>query len=105
MSSGDPKLGPLASNGGLTQTHALLPGSVAIDACDPVIFESVHQRAVSRPIDGDGNAMAICDIGAYEAPRVGNGGGGGGDNDNHGDNEDHGDNGGDNDNDDDNDNF
>jgi CSLREA domain-containing protein len=28
----DPLLGPLANNGGLTQTHALLPGSPAIDA-------------------------------------------------------------------------
>ena len=27
----DPKLGPLANNGGTTLTHALLPGSVAID--------------------------------------------------------------------------
>src|SRR5205823_4193839 len=29
--SGDPKLGPLADNGGPTQTHALLAGSIAID--------------------------------------------------------------------------
>src|SRR5207245_9530682 len=28
----DPQLGPLASNGGPTMTHALLPGSPAIDA-------------------------------------------------------------------------
>ena len=31
----DPMLGPLQSNGGLTLTHALLPGSPAIDAGDP----------------------------------------------------------------------
>jgi hypothetical protein len=30
----DPKLGPLADNGGLTETHALLPGSPAINAGD-----------------------------------------------------------------------
>jgi hypothetical protein len=31
----DPVLGPLQDNGGLTFTHALLPGSPAIDAGDP----------------------------------------------------------------------
>ncbi|MEM8864125.1 MAG: choice-of-anchor Q domain-containing protein, partial [Planctomycetota bacterium] len=31
----DPLLGPLADNGGPTQTHALLPGSPALDAGDP----------------------------------------------------------------------
>jgi len=31
----DPLLGPLQNNGGLTFTHALLPGSPAIDAGDP----------------------------------------------------------------------
>lgn len=31
----DPLLGPLQNNGGPTQTHALLPGSPAIDAGDP----------------------------------------------------------------------
>lgn len=33
----DPNLGPLANNGGPTETHALLPGSLAIDAGDPLI--------------------------------------------------------------------
>ena len=31
----DPLLGPLQDNGGPTYTHALLPGSPAIDAGDP----------------------------------------------------------------------
>jgi hypothetical protein len=31
----DPMLGPLQNNGGLTLTHALLPGSPAVDAGDP----------------------------------------------------------------------
>jgi hypothetical protein len=51
-------LGPLAHDGGPTATHALLPGSVAIDAgadCPPV-----DQRRVPRP-QGAG-----CDAGAYE---------------------------------------
>jgi fibronectin-binding autotransporter adhesin len=37
----DPMLGPLAFNGGPTKTHALLPGSPAIDAGDPTAFAGV----------------------------------------------------------------
>ncbi len=64
----DPKLGPLASNGGPTQTMALLSGSAAIDAVPsnacPVITD---QRGVARPA-GD-----ACDAGAYEVspPAIG----------------------------------
>ncbi len=61
ISSSDPLLGPLADNGGPTQTHALLAGSPAIDTasddCPPPITD---QRGVTRP---QGPA---CDIGAYE---------------------------------------
>jgi len=59
----DPLLGPLADNGGPTETHALLPGSAAIDiipqgrGCENT---TTDQRGVSRP-QGD-----LCDIGAYE---------------------------------------
>jgi len=56
----DPLLGPLANNGGPTQTHALLPGSPAIDAANPNSFPSTDQRGVPRP-QGAGP-----DIGAYE---------------------------------------
>ncbi|HEX9669118.1 MAG TPA: CSLREA domain-containing protein, partial [Thermoanaerobaculia bacterium] len=35
----DPRLGPLADNGGPTPTHALLPGSPALDAGSPKPFE------------------------------------------------------------------
>ena len=37
----DPLLGPLADNGGPTMTHALLPGSPAIDAGDPAAVAGV----------------------------------------------------------------
>jgi parallel beta-helix repeat protein len=36
----NPMLGPLANNGGVTQTHALLPGSPAIDAGDSALVTS-----------------------------------------------------------------
>jgi CSLREA domain-containing protein len=53
---------PLASNGGLTKTHALSSTSEAVDAgkedCPPV---STDQRGVARPA---GNA---CDLGAFES--------------------------------------
>jgi hypothetical protein len=61
------KLGPLQDNGGPTQTHALLAGSVAIDAVtdctdlsDPSVAVATDQRGVSRP---QGPA---CDVGAFE---------------------------------------
>jgi len=56
----DPLLGSLAENGGPTQTHALLPGSPALDAADPGACLPTDQRGVKRP-QGAG-----CDIGAYE---------------------------------------
>lgn len=55
----DPKLGPLANNGGPTQTLALLTGSPAIDAGGSTC-PSTDQRGVTRP---QGPA---CDIGAFE---------------------------------------
>jgi len=62
----DLQLGPLQDNGGPTQTHALLPGSPAIDAVVGACAVTQDQRGVSRPQDGDANGSAICDSGAFE---------------------------------------
>jgi hypothetical protein len=67
INTGDPKLGPLAPNGGPTQTVALVAGSPAIDAGDPAgcsdddgVALAADQRGISRP------QGARCDIGAFE---------------------------------------
>lgn len=53
-------LGPLANNGGSMQTHALLPGSPAINFGTNTGCPSTDQRGVPRPIG------PFCDVGAYE---------------------------------------
>jgi CSLREA domain-containing protein len=62
----DPKLGPLQDNGGPTFTHALLFGSPAMDAGDNSACPATDQRGFVRPMDGDGDGTATCDIGAFE---------------------------------------
>jgi uncharacterized repeat protein (TIGR01451 family)/CSLREA domain-containing protein len=63
----DPKVGPLAPNGGANQTHALLAGSPAIDGGNPAGCQdgsgtnlNVDERGQTRPLG------ARCDVGAVE---------------------------------------
>ena len=61
----DPNLGPLANNGGPTQTMALLSGSPALDAgddgvCAAAPVSNLDQRGITRPFGSH------CDIGAFE---------------------------------------
>jgi hypothetical protein len=59
----DPLLGPLADNGGPTQTHALLPGSPARRAGNPAYATDTDtdQRGQPRLVGG------MIDIGAYQS--------------------------------------
>jgi len=61
LPNANPSLGPLQDNGGPTPTHALLPGSPAIDQGDDLACPAADQRGIPRP------QGAACDIGAYES--------------------------------------
>jgi len=79
VDSPNPLLGPLQNNGGPTETHALMTGSPAIDACvDCTVYINqringepleTDQRGYRRPVDGDYDDIAVCDVGAYEKQR------------------------------------
>jgi hypothetical protein len=65
----DPGLGPLADNGGPTQTHALLPGSPAVDAGSNPL-ELWHDQRGPYPTGDYEHTRASgggTDVGAYEA--------------------------------------
>jgi uncharacterized repeat protein (TIGR01451 family) len=56
----DPRLGPLAGNGGPTQTRALLADSPAINTAANAGCPATDQRGTARPQAG------VCDVGAFE---------------------------------------
>jgi predicted outer membrane repeat protein len=62
----DPLLGTFGDHGGYTETIPLLASSPAIDTANPAYCPDTDQRGYVRPVDGDSNASAICDMGAYE---------------------------------------
>src|SRR6185369_7242948 len=72
----DPRLGPLANNGGLTLTHLLLPDSPALETGALATAGSggvplYDQRGTPYPrvVDYDNTGGAKLDIGAVEMPR------------------------------------
>ncbi|MDY7092690.1 MAG: choice-of-anchor Q domain-containing protein [Acidobacteriota bacterium] len=73
----DPLLAALADNGGSTQTHLPMMGSPVLDLGDPMGCEdpdgatlTTDQRGFVRPVDADGDLMAVCDIGSVEVGGV-----------------------------------
>ena len=50
--------------------HPLHPFSPAIDSGDSSLCPSTDQRGASRPLDGNGDGISICDLGAWECPCI-----------------------------------
>jgi hypothetical protein len=50
------------------KTIALQSSSPALDAAGEAGCPETDERGVERPIDGDGDGQALCDLGAFEAP-------------------------------------
>jgi hypothetical protein len=62
----NPLLNPLADNGGPTMTHSLQAASPALDAGRNDTCPGIDQRWISRPQDGNGDTVKVCDMGAFE---------------------------------------
>lgn len=62
---GDPLLGPLTGPGRML-IHPLLAGSNAVDGGALTACSGFDQMGMPRPIDGNGDTVQACDIGAFE---------------------------------------
>ena len=67
----DPKLYPLADRGGRFPVHGFAIDSPVLDAGSPNLAGAgscpvLDQRAMGRPVDGDGDGTSRCDIGSVE---------------------------------------
>jgi hypothetical protein len=59
-------LGPLQDNGGPTMTHALLPGSVAIDHVPASMCLDENGDPLTTDQRGFPRDDSMCDVGAFE---------------------------------------
>lgn len=70
----DPKIGPINWNGSHTPNFLPHSGSAVLDAaidCSSAEGPLVNdQRGLPRPIDGNGDNVATCDLGAVESDRL-----------------------------------
>lgn len=62
----DPLLGPLTALNSTTLVHTPLTDSPLIDSGDGTLCLAKDQRGIPRPLDGDGDGVAACDVGAIE---------------------------------------
>jgi hypothetical protein len=58
----DPLLGGLLANG----FYSMSSSSPAVDQGNPATCPARDYRGISRPLDGDGDGVAVCDIGPLE---------------------------------------
>lgn len=66
IETSNPKLTALGDYGGSVPTHALLRGSPALDHGPTTNPSTTDARGLPRSIDGDGDGLAVSDIGAFE---------------------------------------
>ena len=62
----DPNFSDFGYYDGPTQVYSLLVGSPVIDKGSPTGCPAIDQTGYVRPVDGDGDGKAVCDMGSVE---------------------------------------
>ncbi len=74
VSNADPKFSPINWNGGRTPNFLARRGSPVLDTATDCSSSggavTSDQRGLPRPSDGNGDATAVCDLGAVESDRI-----------------------------------